>query len=97
MVSVGEGNHCAWGGLGGFDAKECIQGVGNSLDLLNLEVLDGAKVKDGPVCGTNLEEIKEHDKEGRLSDRTSQTKPKSHERECAAGSRDKIGARVVGE
>ena len=64
MIGIGEGYLCAWRGGGGLDTKECIQGVGNSLDLFDLEVLDGAKVKDSPVCGADLEEAKERDQRG---------------------------------
>jgi len=56
VVNIDEGDPCAGRGLGGLDAKERVQGVSDSLDLLDSEVLDGTKVKDGPVGGTDLEE-----------------------------------------
>ena len=58
VISIGERNPCAWRGRAGLDTKECIQGVGDSLDLFNLEVLDGAKVKDGSICRADLEKKK---------------------------------------
>jgi hypothetical protein len=61
MISIGEGNPCAGRGPGGLDTEEGVQRVGDSLDLFDLEVLDGTKVKDGPVCGTDLEESKGHE------------------------------------
>jgi hypothetical protein len=64
VISIDEGNLCAWRGSGGLDTQECIQGVSDPFDLLDLEVLDGAKVKDGAICGTDLEETKEHDQRG---------------------------------
>jgi len=60
MVSIGEGNPCAGRGRGSLDTEEGVQRVGDSLDLLDLEVLDGTKVKDGPVGGTDLGESKGH-------------------------------------
>lgn len=61
MVNIGEGNPCAGRGRGGLDTEEGVQRVGDSLDLLDLEVLDGTEVKDGSVGGTNLEESKGHE------------------------------------
>ena len=61
VISIGERNLCAWRGSGGLDTKECIQGVSDSLDLLDLEVLNGTKVEDGAICGADLEETKERD------------------------------------
>ena len=58
MINVDEGYPCAGSGLGGLDTKECVQGVSNSLDLLDLEVLDCTEVEDGSVCRTDLEESK---------------------------------------
>ena len=60
VISIGEGYPCAGRGRRSLDTEEGIQGVGDSLDLLDLEVLDGAKVEDGPVCGANLVESKGH-------------------------------------
>jgi len=57
MISVGEGYRCAGGGFGGLDTKECIQGVGNSFDLLDLEVLNSTEVEDGSVCRADLGEL----------------------------------------
>jgi hypothetical protein len=61
VIGIDEGNPCAGSGLGSLDTKERIQGVGDSLDLLNLEVLDGTEVKDGSIGGTDLEESKGHE------------------------------------
>jgi len=61
MVSIGEGNPCAGRGSGGLDTEEGIQRVGDSLDLLDLKILDGTEVKDGSVGGTDLEESKGHE------------------------------------
>jgi hypothetical protein len=44
VVNIDKGNLCTWRGRGGLDTKKCIQGVGYSFDLLDLEVLDGTKV-----------------------------------------------------
>ena len=58
VISIDKGNPCAGSGFGSLDAEECVQGVGDSLDLFDSEVLDGTKVKHGPVGGTDLEESK---------------------------------------
>ena len=55
MVGIGEGNPCAGRRFRGLDTKERVQGVGDSLDLLNLEILDGTEVKDGSVGRADLE------------------------------------------
>jgi len=60
MISVGEGYSCAGRGLWVLNTKECVQGVGDSLDLLDLEVLDGTEVEDSPVGRADLEESKEN-------------------------------------
>ena len=62
MISIGKRNLCAGGVLGGLNAKERIQRVGDSLDLFDLEAIDGAEVEDGTVCGTDLERVTESDK-----------------------------------
>ena len=54
VIGVGERYPCAGSGLGGLNTKECIQGVGDSLDLFNLKVLDGTEVEDGSVCRADL-------------------------------------------
>lgn len=56
VISIGEGNPGAGSSLGGLDTEERVQGVGDSLDLFDLEVLDGTKMKDGSIGGTDLEE-----------------------------------------
>lgn len=56
VISIGEGDPCAGRGLGGLDTKEGVQRVRDSLDLLDLEILDGTEVKDGPISGADLEE-----------------------------------------
>jgi len=58
VINIDERNPCTGRGLGSLDAEECVQGVGDSLYLFDSEVLDGTKVKDGPVGGTYLEESK---------------------------------------
>lgn len=58
MISVGKGNPCAGRGRGSLDTEEGVQRVGDSLDLLDLEVLDGTKVEDGSVGGADLGESK---------------------------------------
>jgi len=58
MISIGEGDPCAGRGRGSLDTEESVQGVGDPLDLLDLEVLDGTKVKDGSVGGADLGESK---------------------------------------
>ena len=61
VVSIREGNSCAGRGRGGLNTEERVQRVGDSLDLLDLEVLNGTEVKDSPICGTDLEESRGHE------------------------------------
>ena len=70
MINIGEGDPCARKGRGGLDAKECVQGVGDSLNLLDLEILDSTKVKNGPIGGTDLEESQRRDQ---LSNRSKES------------------------
>jgi hypothetical protein len=58
VIGVCEWNPFAGRGRRSLDTKERIQGVGNALDLLHLEVPDGTKVQDCTVCGANLKEPK---------------------------------------
>ena len=60
VINIGEGNPCAGRGRGGLNTKERVQGVGDSLDLLNLEVLDGTEVEYRSIGRADLEESKEH-------------------------------------
>ena len=61
VISVGEGYPCAWGRLGGLNTEECVQGVGDSFDLLDLEVLDSTEMEDGSVCRADLGEWSQSD------------------------------------
>ena len=58
VISVGEGYSCAGSGLGGLDTKECIQRVGDSLDLFDLEVFDGTEVEYSSISRADLGESK---------------------------------------
>ena len=54
VINIGEGDPCAGRGCWGLDTKERIQGVGDSLDLLDLEVLDVTEVKDCSIGRADL-------------------------------------------
>lgn len=61
VIGIGEVNPCTGRRFVGLDSKECVQGVGDSLNLLDLEVFNGAEVKDRSICGADLEESRRHD------------------------------------
>ena len=58
VIGVGKGYSRTGDGLGVLNAKECIQGVGDTLDLFDLEVLDCTEVEDGSVCRADLGGVK---------------------------------------